>query len=147
MAGKKGKSGRYGEYRDEYCEELIEHMTNGYSIESFAGVVNVCRTTLYNWFKDNEDFAEAKDIGMMKSLFYWETLGIKGVRGDLQFFKGSPYVFMVKNRFPDLFKDRKEIDVSSKTVMSFQDGIDKVSEGLKSNPELLDKIEEELLDE
>jgi hypothetical protein len=66
-------------YKPEFVESLIDHMSEGYSIESFAGRIGVSRQSLYNWFKEHADFAEAKEIGLMKSLLHWEKLGRDGM--------------------------------------------------------------------
>ena len=59
--------------------ELIEHMAEGYSFESFAGLVGVGRTTLYNWAATHEEFAEAKDRAFAACLYWWEQRAITGL--------------------------------------------------------------------
>jgi hypothetical protein len=67
--------GRPSLYKPEYCEMLIEHMGEGLSFESFAAIINVSRSTLYEWDKGHEEFSDAFKRGVDKSLLYWEKLG------------------------------------------------------------------------
>jgi hypothetical protein len=56
-------------------------MKKGYSFESFAGLdeVNTSFRVLYDWLKAHPDFLHAKEEGMAKSLYKWETDSIKGL--------------------------------------------------------------------
>lgn len=66
--------GRPIEYKPEYCEMLIEHMSKGKSFESFGAVVNCGRATLYNWRRDHSDFLDAFNTAREKHLEYMESL-------------------------------------------------------------------------
>ncbi len=76
--------GRPTKYKLEYCQMLIDHMTSGYSFESFAGVISVNRDTLYHWEKLFKDFSDSKGIARQKQLLHDEkllkelTLGVHG---------------------------------------------------------------------
>jgi len=67
-------------YDEAYPAMLIHHLAQGYSFESFAGVIGVCRRTVYNWATEGDpvfqsDFKKAREIGEAKSrLFYESTL-------------------------------------------------------------------------
>lgn len=71
--------GRPPEYKTEYCQMLIDHMTKGLSFESFAGKIKTCRATLYNWVDKYPDFIDAKKTGADASLLFWEQHGIDGL--------------------------------------------------------------------
>lgn len=68
--------GHPDEFKEEYCELLIEHMSLGKSFESFAGhpLVKACRATLYNWAERHPKFLDAKKKGESGSLFWHEDL-------------------------------------------------------------------------
>ena len=55
-------------FKEEYCKQLIEHMSLGYSFESFAGKIDVDRDTLYEWKKVHESFSDAFRKGKAKML-------------------------------------------------------------------------------
>lgn len=95
-------------FEDEYCDMLIEHMSKGLSFESFAGVVDVCKQTLYNWKNDHPEFLDAVNRGTEKSRLFWERLGIAGAAGKREGFNATSYIFNMKNRFPNEWRDRHE---------------------------------------
>jgi hypothetical protein len=71
--------GRPSEYKPEYCEQLIEHMKDGFSFESFGGIIGVSKKTLYNWADNFPEFLHAKERGTSFSLFWWEKEGKTGL--------------------------------------------------------------------
>lgn len=107
----KHAGGAPSKYRPEYCQALIEHMARGYSVESFAGTVDVDVDTIYQWAKVHPEFSEAKRKGAARSRIFWETLGMglagAQMKGGKQV-KGSAasWIFNMKNRFG--WRDRIE---------------------------------------
>ena len=83
-------------YKEEYCEQLIDHMSYGKPFKTFGGVVGVSKQTLYDWCERHEDFAEAKDIGKAKSEYFWMDIGLKLALGEI---RGSAvaWIFCMKN--------------------------------------------------
>jgi hypothetical protein len=125
--------GRPSKYRAEFCDLLLKHMSMGRSFEAFAPVVGVDRATLYRWEKVQGDFCDAKKRGVDASLAYWEQMLNAGTSGQLRtiaseittvdpktgeaktvkVYKAAQFhavgaIFSMKNRFPDLYKDRQE---------------------------------------
>ena len=101
------KVGRPSKYDVKFCQQLIDHMTQGYSFESFAGLCEVNKDTLYEWAKVQPDFSEAKKLGFEKSRLFWERVGIdQSVEG-----KGNStaYIFNMKNRFPAEWRDKQDL--------------------------------------
>lgn len=110
--------GRASEYKEEYCDQLIEHMASGLSFESFSAVIGVHRATLYEWVKIHDAFNDAKRIGTDKNLHWWEKQGRDGLfeEKDAVSEKGVPYasrsintslwIFNMKNRH--LWKDKQD---------------------------------------
>ncbi len=96
-------------YRPEYVEQVQIHMAKGYSFESFASKLDVDKSTLYLWCQAHPEFKEAKDRGVEKSRYKLErNLMRTAVTG-----KGNVIasLFMLKNRFPADWRDRKEIEL------------------------------------
>jgi hypothetical protein len=100
--------GRPTSYRPEYCQMLIDHMEEGLSFESFAGVIGVNRDTIFEWAKVQTEFSDAKKAGFEKSRLTWERIGLNISKLN----EGNPtaFIFNMKNRFPDDWKDKKEVD-------------------------------------
>ncbi len=72
-------AGQPTSYKEEYCEMLIEHMSKGFSFRSFAGVVDVCADTIYEWCKQHSKFSDAKSQGEEKSRLFYEGKGLEGL--------------------------------------------------------------------
>lgn len=97
--------GRPTLYKPEYCELLIEHMGSGLSFEAFAGVVGVCKKTLYDWEKANPEFLHAKSEGLEKARLFWEKLGVNNIinesfgKDGSRSLNSTVWIFNMKNRF------------------------------------------------
>lgn len=101
---------------------LIEHMSNGYLYESFAGALHICWDTLYHWEQRFPEFVEAKNIGIAEGLRHDEMLLEAGIRGLKKLKDGSPIsinpallIWRMKNRFPKFYKDKQSISYLDET--------------------------------
>lgn len=115
------KTGRPTKYKKEYCERLIEHMENGYSFESFAGLVNVCKETIYTWTREHSEFLDAKNRAFEKSRLFWEKQNIEGLYKQTEFdndgnkiseksINSTVLIFNMKNRFPEEWRDKQTVE-------------------------------------
>lgn len=93
--------GRPPEYKPEYCQMLIDHMSKGFSYESFSAKIDTSRVTLYNWEKQYEEFLYAKRLGMERCQAWWEEQGHKGLfeEKDTPKLQASLWMFNMKARF------------------------------------------------
>lgn len=66
-------------YKPEYCQLLIDHMSKGYSFQSFAGLVSVATDTIYEWADKHPEFSEAHKVGVARSRKFWEEKGLEGI--------------------------------------------------------------------
>ena len=98
-------------YDEKYPEMLKDHMGSGHSFESFAGLIQVARSTLYEWLKVFPEFKEAYDIAKSMCLLHWEKQGMAGMWGGKQFNSVS-WVFSMKNRFN--WTDKTEVKAEQK---------------------------------
>ena len=88
-------------YKPEYCEELIEHMKEGYSFSSFGANCECSAATLCYWVKTHDDFAHAKSIGEVHNLKHWEKLSHSKM-------DTGKWIFNMKNRFG--WMDKREVN-------------------------------------
>lgn len=86
-------------YKKEYCQKLIDYMSEGLSFDSFGAEVKVSRVTLYNWIEKYPEFQDAKSEGEMRSLQWWEKIGRSGMVGKIKGFNPAIYIFSMKSRF------------------------------------------------
>ena len=103
-------AGRPTKYDSKYCQELIDHMSEGNSIMSFATKVGVCEDTVYEWFKVYEEFSVAKKKAVAASEVWWQDLGRKLASSG----NGPVYIFNMKNRFG--WKDKSEIEQTTREI-------------------------------
>lgn len=75
---------------------LIGHLASGLSYKSFAGMIEINATTLFDWEKKHVEFKEAKEIGMEQNLLFWEKLGIQGLTDKK--FNTVMWIFNMRNR-------------------------------------------------
>lgn len=99
------KVGRPTKYKEEYCQKLIDHMAEGYSFDSFAGIVDVNIDTLYEWAKVHVEFSDAKSIGTAKSMAWWERIGRMGMINEIPFFNDRIWRLNMINRFRSQWSD------------------------------------------
>lgn len=90
---------RPSSYKPEYCEKLIEHMSQGMSFHSFAADCDVSAQCLYDWVMRYDDFAKAKAIAEVKCLRFWEKLNIAGAAGKVKNFNAATTIYNMKVRF------------------------------------------------
>ena len=127
-----GHLGRPSKYRPEFCEQLVAHMAQGLSFDSFAALAGVTHPTLYNWLELQPDFLYAKNRGTTFCRLWWERLGQQGVQGlgpecvvkrtvdakgrevveyGAAKFNPGTWIFNMINRFPGEWSQRTQVDV------------------------------------
>lgn len=119
-------------YKKEYAEQLVKHMAQGYSYESFAGAIGVHRSVMYDWEKRYPKFAEAKALAFDKCRLTWEGIALKNcIEGSGS---ATQIIFQLKNRFPKDYRDQKEIvgnpdlPIHTKTEKIVKHDLSKLSE-------------------
>jgi hypothetical protein len=79
-------AGRPSKYDPSYCAAVIEHMTDGASLTSFAADIGVARSTINQWIGDYPEFSEAVTIAKAKCLAWWERVN----RQNAESGRGNP---------------------------------------------------------
>jgi hypothetical protein len=119
-------AGRPTSYEERYCDLLIEHMAKGFSFESFAGLIGVSKDTLFEWNKVHKEFSDSKKIATEKCRVFWENIALENIinretmvrdqDGNITQTKtalnSSVWIFNMKNRFKDEWRDKQETEVS-----------------------------------
>lgn len=103
-------TGRPTTYKEEYCDQIIEHLAQGFSMESFAATINCSRDSLYEWRNKHKSFSDSIKIGLEKSLIFWEKIGQEGTLGKIKGFNCATYIFSMKNKFR--WTDRTEAEIT-----------------------------------
>jgi hypothetical protein len=85
------------DYDEKYCDMVIDHMSKGFSYESFAGSLGITVGHLKTWENNHAEFLEAKDIGQAKRLYNNEILLNESTRGELPGSNLGGVIFKLKN--------------------------------------------------
>ena len=104
-------------YKEEYCDLMIEKMSEGYSYEAVAGFCGVCRDTLYEWEKKFPEWKAAKKEAFTQCQIFWEKAGLQGMfmGGKETPFNSAVWIFNMKNRFN--WSDRVHQDVKTEVTL------------------------------
>jgi hypothetical protein len=71
-----GPGGRPSEYRKEFDQLLIKHMSQGLSYETFSTITKCDVETMNNWCKEHASFLGAKKEAFAECRLFWEKLGV-----------------------------------------------------------------------
>lgn len=104
------KVGRPSKYDVKYCQQLIDHMAQGFSFESFGAVIDTAEQTLHNWLIDFPEFLEAKREAFTKSRMFWEQIGVTQAKTGVG--NSTAFVFNMKNRFPKEWRDKQDLTLA-----------------------------------
>jgi hypothetical protein len=104
-------------YKPEYCKIAAKVLADGESLAAVCAELDICRKTLYNWRDAHPEFESALNKGLQKAQREWEALGRDGISGNLDKFSPSPWIFTMKNRFRDDYKEDKEAKGGSETLV------------------------------
>jgi transposase len=103
--------GRPTDYKPEYCEQVIAHMSEGASLTSFAASIDCSRSTVGLWMEVHEEFSAAVKIGKAKCAYWWEKRGRMGANGE-QDVNPTLVIFGLKNMAPDEWREKQELQHS-----------------------------------
>lgn len=108
----KRANGRPSEYRAEYCQKLIDWMSEGRSFETFGTVVDVDDDTLNQWVIKHPAFAEAKAKAKVAERQWWETVARGAAAGKIKNSAQAVLIFSMKNKFPQHYNDRRQVELT-----------------------------------
>lgn len=77
------KPGRPSKYESRFCEELVEHMSMGGGLRSFASKINVNPDTVYEWTNVHTEFSDALKRGQASLELWFEALFKRMASGQL----------------------------------------------------------------
>lgn len=96
--------GRPTDYKEAYCNEVLEHLAEGFTLASFGGIVGASRDTLYEWAKVHPQFSDAIKKGRAKGQHLWEQrLAAQAASGAGN---TAAIIFAMKNLYQDDWADK-----------------------------------------
>lgn len=99
--------GRPTDYKEEYCNSVIEFGKQGFSRVQMAAEFEVAKATIQNWEKEYPEFLAAMTRAMTLSQAWWEKKGQEclvmpaGVS-----FQASAWSRSMAARFPDDWREK-----------------------------------------
>ena len=67
------KRGRPSLYRKEFCEQVVELMSQGRSLDGCAAFLHVHPDSLYQWQHIHREFSDAVQRGRAAAIAFWES--------------------------------------------------------------------------
>lgn len=95
-------------FKPEYCQIVIDHMSQGRSVVSFAAEVGVSKRTVYNWAQRIPEFADAIEHAQTLCERWWENKGQDSLDSGKSF-NDRVYQLHMMNRFNWQLKEGKEL--------------------------------------
>lgn len=97
---------KHESWMNEKAHDLFKR---GKSISYVCAELDISRETFYRW-KDDKDhaFSPIARKGELLSQKHWEDIGECGITGELEKFSGSPWMFVMKNRFREHYSDQQK---------------------------------------
>lgn len=122
--------GRPSDYKPEYCEQIVTHMSGGASITSFAAEIDVARSTINEWMSVHPEFSEAVKRAKAKCAAWWEMRGRQLAQGNEI---GNPtlVIFGLKNMADEDWREKQQIDQT--TTHEAGDSITALMERIANN--------------
>lgn len=105
-------AGRPTKYKPEMCEAVIAAGEDGETLAGMAEAIDVDRSTLNEWVAKHPEFSRAVKRGLQKAQAWWERQGRVATFGGTDGFNATSFIFNMKNRFPEDWRDKQEIATS-----------------------------------
>lgn len=104
-------------YNKEMCKIAEQVLADGESLAAICAELNITRSTLYEWRDTYPEFSDAISRGLQKAQREWEKIGQNGTKGYYEKFNASSWIFTMKNRFREDYKEDKEVKSDSTSII------------------------------
>lgn len=101
-------AGRPTKYKPEFCDLVIKVGGEGGTLAAMAEACDVDRSTINDWIDVHPEFSRAIKRGLQKAQVLWEKQGMLATFGGVDGFNATSYIFNMKNRFKEDWRDKQE---------------------------------------
>jgi transposase len=108
-------AGRPTKYDPALCNTVIEAGEQGKTLAGMAEACDIDRSTLNEWVEIHPEFSRAVKRGLQKAQALWEDKGFLATFGGVDGFNATSFIFNMKNRFKDDWRDKVEQEQSGST--------------------------------
>lgn len=111
-------AGRPSKYDPDFCDKIIELAKEGASKAEMALELDICYDTFAVWQKDIPEFSEAVKKAERLSQGWWEKKGRVATFGGCDGFNATSFIFNMKNRFKEDWRDKVEQEQSGEITVN-----------------------------
>ena len=105
------------------CDVVIKCGKKGQTLAEMASALGVDRATVTDWRNKHPAFSSAVKRGLEEAQAWWERKGREATFGAVPGFNATSWIFNMKNRCADDWKDRHDL-TSSDGSMTPKPGLD-----------------------
>lgn len=109
---KAAKVGRPSDYKPEHCATVLDLGRTGASKAEMAHALGCSRPTMDSWADSHPEFLYALKEALDAAQGWWEQQGRIATFGGVDGFNATAYIFQMKNRFKDDWRDKQEVEQS-----------------------------------
>jgi len=95
------------------CDAVIEVGRLGGSKDKMAATIGIHVDTIYEWVEKYPDFSDAIKEATQLSKVWWENCGQVSAIGMVEGFNSTTWIFNMKNRFPETYRDVKVTELNN----------------------------------
>jgi hypothetical protein len=106
-------AGRPSKFKEEFCQLVIDCGREGMSKAEMSAEIGINYDTFDRWQNEIPQFTEAVKEAVRLSQAWWEKNGRIATFGGHEGFNATSYIFQMKNRFPQDWRDKRDIDHTS----------------------------------
>lgn len=111
-------TGRPTDYTDDMCDKVIELGREGASKAEMSFALGIARSTFALWEQKHPAFSEAVKEACDLAQGWWEHNGRKATFGGVPNFNSTAFIFTMKNRFKEDWRDKVETEHSGSVEVS-----------------------------
>lgn len=110
-------TGRPTKFTNEMPSIVLEACKEGrcLTIASICVLLGIDRDTYYDWIAKFPTFSDAIKKGLEYRKNHMERMALTGITGEK--FNAAPWIFLMKNMFPDEYREKHEVQQSSEMTI------------------------------
>ena len=116
-------AGRPTKYDPAFCETVIACGAEGKTLAEMADAIDIDRATLNEWVERHEEFSRAVKRGLDKAQAWWENRGRIATFGGFEGYNATSFIFNMKNRFKEDWRDKVEQENSGNQTFTVVTGV------------------------
>lgn len=120
-------AGRPSKYDSDEALQILSGLGHeGEGMAEAAVALGICRDTFYRWMDQHQEFSDAVKDMRTRSQAWWERKGRLGTFGETEGFSGVGFVFNMKNRFPEDWRDKVNMEHEGGISVTLEGDADKL---------------------